>query len=934
MLVIFLMFTGLISRVFYLQIVNGEKYLDDFKLQIQKTQEIKATRGNIYDRNGNLLAYNELAFSVTIEDTGDFDIYSNEKKNEKMNKNILDLLNILEKNGDSTVTYLGIILDTNNNFAFTSESETSRHRLIADVYGARSYNDLTEAQAKSTPEKLIEYLCSDQRYDIDMEELGKETALKLVNVRYAMSTIAYSKYLVTTVAKDVSDETVAEVKENADTLVGISVSQETLRRYNNSEYFSSVIGYTGVISTEEYETLSEQDSSYSRNDIVGKAGIEQSMDQVLQGTKGKTTFYVDNMGTVLDTSEVIDPVAGNDLYLTIDSDLQIAVYKILEQKLAGIISKKLTDAMTFDASETTNTNNILIPIGDVYTAMFENLVLDINKFEEAPAGTIQAEVFGIYEKRKSEVISYINGQIKKSSGKVADQGEAQEDYCRFVVDNILTLNGILDENEMDFSDPTYKKWEDEGDISLHDYLSYAISCGWVNTSLLEEYTDLNSKYSDSNEIIDAINEYLNDELEDEAAFDRILYKYMVLDGTISASKVCLLLYEQGVLANDQTAIAALRDGSMDPYSFMKSKINSLEITPAQLGLEPCTASCVVTDPNNGQVLACVSYPGYDANKLANTMDTNYYYKLVNDRSHPLYNNATQEKTAPGSTYKMMTSLAGLDSGVIDGSTIIDCYGTYPKVNPNPKCWISPGAHGGLDVVGALANSCNYFYFDIGYMLGLNDKEEYSSDRGVEKLTYYAEQFGLDQKSGIELVEAAPQVSDSDSVRSAIGQARNNYTTAQLARYTATVANGGTVFKLSLLYKLTDHNGTLINKYSPTVVNEIETDKENWELIQEGMRQMVKISSPLQIINDLGFEMGGKTGTAQQSEVHPDHCLFVGYAPFEDPQIAFSIRIANGYTSLYPAEIGADIVCYYFELRDRDDIIDGHASDVSSGTGGD
>ena len=184
------------------------------------------------------------------------------------------------------------------------------------------------------------------------------------------------------------------------------------------------------------------------------------------------------------------------------------------------------------------------------------------------------------------------------------------------------------------------------------------------------------------------------------------------------------------------------------------------------------------------------------------------------------------------------------------------------------------------------------------------------------------------------MEAAPQVSDSDSVRSAIGQARNNYTTAQLARYTATVANGGTVFKLSLLYKLTDHNGTLINKYSPTVVNEIETDKENWELIQEGMRQMVKISSPLQIINDLGFEMGGKTGTAQQSEVHPDHCLFVGYAPFEDPQIAFSIRIANGYTSLYPAEIGADIVCYYFELRDRDDIIDGHASDVSSGTGGD
>ncbi len=128
--------------------------------------------------------------------------------------------------------------------------------------------------------------------------------------------------------------------------------------------------------------------------------------------------------------------------------------------------------------------------------------------------------------------------------------------------------------------------------------------------------------------------------------------------------------------------------------------------------QPSSGSVVLTDPDNGDVLALVSYPGYDTNRLANTMDNEYYNKLLSDLSSPFYNHATQEKTAPGSTYKMITLAAGLGEGVINSGTSIYCSGIYEKVTPNPKCWIHPNGHGGASAATALRDSCNiYFYED-------------------------------------------------------------------------------------------------------------------------------------------------------------------------------------------------------------------------------
>ena len=203
---------------------------------------------------------------------------------------------------------------------------------------------------------------------------------------------------------------------------------------------------------------------------------------------------------------------------------------------------------------------------------------------------------------------------------------------------------------------------------------------------------------------------------------------------------------------------------------------------------------VATDPNTGEVLACVSYPGYDNNRLANTMDSDYYSKLLTNQSRPFYNNATQEKTAPGSTYKPLSAIAGLTEGV------------YEKIEPNPKCWIYPSSHGNLNVSQGIQHSCNDFFYEVGYRLGLNNAGDskldsdtsdgkstqnyYSSERGIAKLQKYAEEFGLGDTSGMEIPESAPQISDDNSVLSAIGQGTNNYTTSQLARYITAVANEG------------------------------------------------------------------------------------------------------------------------------------------------
>lgn len=944
------LFAILIQRVFYLQIVKGQYYLDNYKLQIRKTREVPGTRGNIYDRNGELLAYNELAYSVTIEDNGDYSSMTLKEKNKIINETVEEVIDIVESNGDTVISDFGIILNASGNYEFAAQNETSKLRFLADIYGYQTIDELTDKEENASADDIINYLCEDERYGygIDQSSMEKSRILKMVNIRYAISLNSFQKYIPTTIASNVSDETVAEIMENSDRLQGVNIAEDSLRRYTDSKYFASLIGYTGKISQEEYNEKKESSKEYTLTDIVGKSGLEQTMDEELQGTKGKEIVYVDSVGNVIETEKKTDAVAGNDLYLTIDKNLQEATYQIIEEKLAGILVSRIQNIMNYDTASAGDSSKIIIPIDDVYHALFANEVIDTKHFSSADAKETEKKVAALVAEKKASCIAEVMSQLRDpAAASYKSLSKEMQAYMNYIADDLLMDQaGILSSDAIDTSDKTYIAWTKDETISLYEYLNYAISKNWINLSEIPQAETEQEKYSDLNEIYGQILTYLEQTLPSDSIFEKLVYRYMIKANELKGKDICRILYEQNVIAFDEGQYQGLEGGQIDPYSFLVGKISSLEITPAQLALEPCSGSAVVTDVNTGEVLACVSYPGYDNNRLANTMDSAYYNKLANDLSSPFYNTATQERTAPGSTYKMLTSVAALTEGIITPSDGVVCEGIFEKVFPNPKCWISPGAHGWLDVTGALQHSCNIFYYEMGYELGVTESGDkkgedgkpaktYSSDLGIEKLTKYAEMFGLNEKSGLEISESKPQISDTDSVLSAIGQGTNNYTTSQLARYVTAVANRGKVFQLSLLDKTVDKKGNVVKDYQPELRNEItEVSDSTWNAVQQGMEDMVSTTGTFDSLRLEGFQMAGKTGTAQQSETHPDHALFVGYAPSENPEIAVSVRIANGYNSSYTAEIGRDIVKYKYHLGDTEDIVTGSASMLGVAGAGD
>lgn len=953
MIILFCVTTGLlVQRVFYLQIVKGQEYFDNYKLQIQKTKDVEGTRGNIYDRNGKLIAYNELAFSVTIEDNGDYD--TKKQKNKELNKVVRTVIDMVESNGDTVINNFGIILDSDDNYIFVAESDTQRLRFIADVYGQATIDKLTKKQKAQSAEEIIHYLCSDEKngYGINEEKYSKEEILKLINIRYAVSLNSYQKYIATTIAEDVSDETVSDIMENMDTLQGVNIQEESMRRYTDSKCFANIIGYTGQISVEEYDALSkEEQEEYDKNDTVGKSGLEKELDSYLRGKKGEVKLYVNNVGKVIETVQGKEAKAGNDVYLTIDADQQVAAYNILEQELAGILLSKLTNSLTFDRNAVGDASDIAIPIGDVYNAFISNDILDMNHFSEKDAGDVEKEVYDSFSSQKKKVLKELKSILNDSEEKAyKDMSKEYQAYLTYIVTDLLTTSRqVLMSDAIDTGDSTYKAWREDETINVYTYLNYAISKNWIDTSKLQEFMPESDKYSASTETYQALVDYILDALESNNGFDKEIYRYMIRNGAITGRQICMMLYEQEVLKYSEKQYNRLKSGELGSYEFIRSKIQNLQITPGQLGLEPCTGSLVMTDTNTGDVIACVSYPGYDNNRLANTMDSDYYNKLVTDAARPFYNNATQEKTAPGSTYKPLVAVAGLTEGVIDTSTVITCRGVYENVEPNPKCWIYPNAHGGLNVSAAIEHSCNSFFYDVGYRLSLTNKKTtteatgedatkkyYSSDVGTDTLAKYATEFGLNETSGLEVPEAEPQISDESSVPSAIGQGTNNYTTSQLARYVTAIANKGTVYSLTLLDKVTTASGKVVKEFKNKEAKKIENvSSSTWDAVHKGMRDVVlghaDIFSELSSYN---LELSGKTGTAQQSKTHPDHGLFIGYAPSSSPEIAFAVRIANGYSSSRAAEVGREVMKYYYDLVPEDEIITGEAAAIGSSSAGD
>lgn len=944
-LVFVIMSVVLVRRLFDLQIIQGEDYISKFQARTTKERVLKSTRGNILDRNGDILASNVLSYSLTLEDNGTYT--STREKNLTLNGVAYQVLQILHSNGDDITHSFHIVVDKNGEYAFDVAEGFTLNRFRADIYGQALIDDLKDEQKTATADQMMEFLTGSEKFSIVLSgdraytedeltshglplTLTKQEMLDIATIRYELNTNSFKKYMQVTIATNVSEKSVAAIMENKTGLQGIDVVEDSIRQYIDDESMAPILGYTGKASSEELTELRKQNPDYSNDAIVGKAGIEQYMELTLQGTDGKETVSVDNLGKVLkiDEDTKVEPVAGDDVQLTIDTDWQSAIYQILKQRVAGVLLTKIDAAKTFDYTYVTDASQIRIPIYDVYNALISNSVIDITKFSNEDASGIEKNLYAKFQQKQQRVFDTISTKLNGSNPPAyKDEDEETQEYLSYICNDLLrdTL-GIISKDAIDTSDATYKAWTTDETISLKDYLTYATSQGWIDISSFSP----EGEYLDSEEIYQALTAYIIDYLSTDTGFSKLLYKYMLQEDTISGQEICLVLYEQGVLDKNDDDYENLASGAMGAYDFMINKIYTLEIEPAQLALMPCSASAVVVDVKTGDVVALVSYPGYDNNRLTNDMDTDYYAKLALDQSSPFFNKATQQTTAPGSTLKLLSTIAGMEEGIIDEGTYIECTGTFDYVDPPINCWYKNG-HGSLDIRTAIEQSCNYFFNMIGFQLGKVGDNEFSEVQSLNKLQEYASLIGLDRKTGIELSEATPKVSDAKAVPSYMGQGNNLFTTSELARYATVMATSGNVFKLTLLDKIMDPKGDVIQEYEPEIEDVVNISSNIWDVIHDGMRRVIQTHSQF---DGLGVEVAGKTGTAELDLRHPNHGLFIGYAPASDPEYAVAIRIANGYSSGNACLIANDIFKYMYNLADKDSILTGIASTDTSDTSND
>lgn len=935
----------LFRQLFDLQIIQGENYKSEFQTRTTKKRVIKSTRGKIFDRNGKELAKNILSYSVTFEDNGSYE--TTREKNLTLNGVAYRVLQILKENKDSLSNTFHILLDENGNYVFDVDEGFTLNRFRADIYGHPLIDDLKKEEKNATADEIVAYLSGEKGFSIVLEgknayteeelsshglpkSLSKQEILQIAIIRYQLNTNSFKKYMPVTIATNVSEKSVAAIMENQNLLQGIDVVEDSIRQYVEDESMAPILGYTGKASSEELENLREENPDYSNDAIIGKAGIEQYMETTLQGTDGEETVYVDNLGKVLkiDENTRIEPVSGQDVQLTIDAEWQRGIYQILKQRVAGILLSKIEAVKTFDYEGVANASQIIVPIYDVYNALVSNSVINIEKFSDEDASETEKNLYAKFQQKQQQVFDTIKNRLTgENPPAYKEEDEQMQEYLTYICNTLLrdTLN-VISKDAVDTSDETYKAWTKDESISLKEYLTYAASQNWIDISKISPEGD----YLDSSEVYQSLTDYIIDYLKTDLQFSKLLYKYMLHEDTISGQELCLVLYEQGVLSKEDDAYEGLASGATSAYDFMINKIWKLEIEPAQLALMPCSASAVITDVNTGEVLACVSYPGYDNNRLANNMDTEYYTSLSLDQSSPFFNKATQQTTAPGSTLKPLSTIAGMMEGVIDDGTYIECTGKFDLVEPPINCWNLNG-HGSLDIRTAIEESCNTYFNMVGYMLGQKDDGQFSETQSLAALQKYATLMGLDKKTGIELTEATPHVSDQFAVPSYIGQGTHLYTTSELARYASVLANSGTVYKQTLLDQVKDSKGEVIQEYEPQVENILDVPQNVWNDIHDGMYRVVQTHEQF---NGLGIEVAGKTGTAEIDIYHPNHGLFLGYAPASEPKYAIAVRIANGYSSGNACLAANDIFKYIFKLADEETILTGIASSDTSNTSND
>ena len=404
--VILVLFSILIHQLFVLQIQEGEEHMENFVYKSKKTLTIDSVRGNIHDCNGNLLAYNELSYSVVFSNDTAQTAKAKElgiSENELKNRIVYETIQILEKNGDELTLDFPIRLNADNEFEFTVKDQQLRN-FLKDVYAKTVYDQMPDEQKNATADTVMKYL-NEKVFEVS-DTYDKKYDLQIVACRYKLWMNRYQQYVPVTIAYDISEASNATITEHKDELPGMTVSVKSLRRYNDAKYFAHIIGYIGAISDEELKEKNAElppEEQYTGEEMIGKTGIEQYCEDYLRGTSGSETMYVDNLGKVIETVEKKPATAGNDIYLTLDLNLQKYCYDTLEDEITSIILSYLTPVYNVVAEE-----NASISITDVYFGLFNNNYITLEAMKEEDATETEQAVLSTFESGKETTLSNID----------------------------------------------------------------------------------------------------------------------------------------------------------------------------------------------------------------------------------------------------------------------------------------------------------------------------------------------------------------------------------------------------------------------------------------------------------------------------------------------------------------------------------------------
>lgn len=653
----------LIVQLFNLQIVNGKEYRETSNTRLSRETVIKAARGSIKDRTGNMLVTTKMGFNI--------ELYKTKINTTTLNKTILNTIKILENNNDKYINNLPISIEP---FKFTIDDEESR-------VNWKKENDIKE---DATPEQCFYEL--KEKYKIEQDNILE--AYKIMVVRYEISRNGYSSIRPVTIAKDVSRESAVKLGEQSIYFPGISATNEPMVSYPSGSLASHILGYVGNITETE---LDGREDTYGINDVIGKVGIQYVFEEYLRGKDGIKQLDMSVDGTITDEYITQEAVAGSDVILTIDANLQAATEKALANNIKKIAS---------------------------------------------------------------------GGFSKRSDAKAG--------------------------------------------------------------------------------------------------------------------------------------------------------------------------AAVVMNVKTGEILAMASYPDYEPELFVNGISQKKLDEY--NKGDNIFNRAISGVYAPGSTFKMITAIAGLETGVITPTEKINDIGVYKKAH-EPACWIwnSYGmSHGWLNVTEAITHSCNYFFYEVGYRAT------------IDNIAKYAKYYGLGEKTNVELPmeekgivatrdkakERGDEWQIGETLSAAIGQSYNSYTPIQMAKYISMLANGGEPIDVTIVKSINDVNGNQVSKEDITkFVNaklgltkekkeNLNIKKKNIDAILKGMKGVTSEEggTAYSTFANFNIELGGKTGSAQTDVQGKINGWFVGFAPYEEPEIAVVVLVENAGSGSYTAEVARDILQEYFGMN--------------------